>query len=56
MSAQTLNNQILELYQIYTRSIYSQIWEDNVSPSLLIHVFGKVSPIRKQDFFHLRHC
>jgi len=51
MIAETLNIQLLELYQTYTQSIYSQTWEDNVSALLLMHVFKEYSMMDNKIFF-----
>ncbi|TLV02541.1 hypothetical protein [Dyadobacter luticola] len=51
MTAQTLNTQLLELYQKYTASIYAQTWEDNVSAPLLMHVFDEYCEMENKILF-----
>jgi hypothetical protein len=40
MTAESLNAQLLGIYQKYTDSIYADTWEDNVSAPLLMHHFS----------------
>ncbi|MCF0060561.1 hypothetical protein MUK70_15060 [Dyadobacter chenwenxiniae] len=51
MTAETLNIQLLELYQTYTQSIYSQTWDDNVSAPLLMHVFDEYCVMENKILF-----
>ncbi|WP_031529854.1 hypothetical protein [Dyadobacter crusticola] len=51
MTAESLNAQLLGIYQKYTDSIYAETWENNVSAPLLMHVFDEYCAMENKILF-----